>query len=805
MVPASCARVSVRFVLIWLAGFLACLSLIGFWLNWQPEEPLKFFVYLLCATAGSVWRPASSRLKDTPPISFVFLMLSIIELGMGEVLAIGLATAMVKELPPQRTTPSRPMAALRIVLALLSVLVGSAFFRSGWLPNQHAGGLFGLAMTGCLLYTLDTLPLAGIRAWSKRTPLFDNWGEYHVWSFPYYLAGTSLVILHHFSRELWTSHGAVVLIPPAFVLYCTYYAYKGRLSVDRTNLESVESLHLRTIEALAMAIEAKDVTSHDHLRRLQLYCLEIGGEMGMSQEDLEALRAAAVLHDIGKLAVPEHILCKRGKLSREEFEKIKIHPEVGAEILDRVKFPYPVAELVRAHHEKWNGGGYPKRLKGENIPLGARILAAVDCLDALISERTYRPAMGLEEAMGRIEAESGVSFDPRIVALLKRRYKQLESALRSQNGNEVAARRDLDAASEAPRRVASSAAAFSAKPAYLDSIAAARQEGQVMLELTQLLGNSLQLEDSFHGLHSGLKSILPFDGMVIYTYRDGQLTPRNGFGGCSLTQLTGPVPAGRGLVGWAVENGKPVLNGNPSVEMSAATPFQSAMVVPLPGTQGPIGVIMVCRKQARAFDKDSLRVVTSVSGKLGAVLENAMKYEQASASATTDFLTGLPNSRALHLQLESELSRAARNGTSLAVLVTDLDGFKLVNDRFGHQEGDAVLCAVSHHLRQACREYDYVARVGGDEFVLLLPGLAREDINHRISHFNQAASEAAGNVCPDSPISLSVGQAWYPEDGTGAATLLEIADQRMYRVKESRRRQLGEPRGYDFDWMEAAG
>src|SRR6476619_3183495 len=137
------------------------------------------------------------------------------------------------------------------------------------------------------------------------------------------------------------------------------------------------NLHLRTIEALALAIEAKDDTTHEHLQRVQVYALELGKKMGMGENDLQALRAASILHDIGKLAVPEHIISKPGKLTPEEFEKMKIHPIVGAEILARVEFPYSVAPIVRSHHEKWNGAGYPDGLEGEAIPLGARVLTIV--------------------------------------------------------------------------------------------------------------------------------------------------------------------------------------------------------------------------------------------------------------------------------------------------------------------------------------------------------------------------------------------------------------------------------------------
>ena len=185
-------------------------------------------------------------------------------------------------------------------------------------------------------------------------------------------------------------------------------------------------LHLRTIEALALAIEAKDTTTADHLQRVRVYATEIGKEIGLSQNELDALQAAALLHDIGKLAVPEHIISKPGRLTPEEFDKMKIHPLIGAEILEEVKFPYPVVPIVRAHHEKWDGSGYPFGLAGEEIPMGARILSVVDCLDALASDRQYRRALPLDQAMEIVNSEAGKSFDPVIVDILRRRYIELE-------------------------------------------------------------------------------------------------------------------------------------------------------------------------------------------------------------------------------------------------------------------------------------------------------------------------------------------------------------------------------------------
>src|SRR5260370_24219043 len=258
------------------------------------------------------------------------------------------------------------------------------------------------------------------------------------------------------------------------------------------------ALPLRPIEALALAIEAKDHSTHDHLQRVQVYAIEVGKELGLDEAQLEALRAAALLHDIGKLAVPEHIISKPGKLTREEFEKMKIHPVVGAEILERVRFPYPVVPIVRYHHEKWDGSGYPDGLKGIEIPIGARIMTAVDCFDALSSERPYRRALPPEEAMNALIAESGSSYDPRVVEIMKRRYQELELVVR----DTASSRKGLDFHTVDRPAVPSAGLVHEPDEAevraasFLASIISARQEAQLLFELAQSLGNSLSLKES---------------------------------------------------------------------------------------------------------------------------------------------------------------------------------------------------------------------------------------------------------------------------------------------------------------------
>jgi diguanylate cyclase (GGDEF)-like protein/putative nucleotidyltransferase with HDIG domain len=669
---------------------------------------------------------------------------------------------------------------------------------SYYIYHAHMAGLpadtnpVRLGVTACIFFLMNTIPVAAAIGITEDKSLTRIWYDCYFWCFPYYLGGASIAwILSVLSRQTnW--HASLVLIPVIYFIYRSYRTYLGRLEDEKVHVEEMAALHLRTIEALALAIEAKDHTTHDHLRRVRIYAMEVAKDLGLSAAEMQALRAAALLHDIGKLAVPEQIISKPGKLTPEEFEKIKIHPIVGAEILERVQFPYPVVPIVRAHHEKWDGSGYPAGLKGEEIPIGARILAAVDCLDALASNRQYRRALPLERAMEIINSESGKSFDPRVVEVLARRYTELEQMALAQSWD----KKRLSTNVKIEKGLAP-AAGFEQTPAPangrkdvfdpLCSIAAARQEVQMLFELTQDLGNSLSLNETLSVVSVRLKRLVPYDSIAVYVLRDQKLVPEyvNGENFRLFSSLE--IPVGEGLSGWVAQNRKPSVEAGYMGDPAKFSTLRSALALPLEGLNGAVGVLALYRAEKDAFTKDNLRILLAISSKISLAIENALKYRQVENSATIDYLTNLPNARSLFLRLDSELARCRRMNIPLAVLVCDLDGFKQVNDGFGHLTGNKVLSSVADGLKANCREYDYVARMGGDEFVLLLPHITPESVDDRISQMMRIAAEA-GEIIPGKRfLSMSVGEAFYPLDGNNAEELLATADRRMYKNKQQQR------------------
>jgi diguanylate cyclase (GGDEF)-like protein len=327
---------------------------------------------------------------------------------------------------------------------------------------------------------------------------------------------------------------------------------------------------------------------------------------------------------------------------------------------------------------------------------------------------------------------------------------------------------------------------------FLQSIAAARQEVQALFELTQDLGSSLSLDETLSVFSTKLKRLVPYSSIAIYVRHGDALIPEH-VNGDNFRLLAGlNIPLGQGLSGWVAQNKKPVLNGNPSLEPGYPrdpgefTPLRSALAVPLESPEAVVGVLTLYHAAKDAFTADHLRILLAIRSRIALAIENALRFRQAESSATTDYLTGLPNARSLFLQLDHELARCKRNNTSLTVMVCDMDGFKQINDRFGHLEGNRVLVRFAQMLKKSCREYDYVARMGGDEFVVIAPGLTTEAAASKAESLRQLVQRAGREVCGENSLSLSIGQAVYPETGLDAEDLLAEADRRMYMEKRRR-------------------
>ena len=773
-------------------------------MQWENTGTTRFLFYVAAALLASTLTVRLPGVSATRWLSSLLVVVGLLELSYSETMIMACAATLVqnfweskRKLPPGHTLFNLcNVTAVAVGLTYWSYLASGRFvLYSSTLTLTIAASVYFISTTA-IPVILDRLTQRD----SDSQPSAPDW---YFWTFPYYLVGTAAAgILELVNRQMsWQL--ALLALPVLYATHRSYRMHLNRLEEDKHQVENMAALHLRTIEALALAIDAKHQTTREHMNRMYAYSMEIGKALGISKDEMTALQTAALLHDVGHLAVPEHIMSKPGKLTAEEFEKIKIHPTVGAEILEQVGFPYPVVPIVRAHHERWDGAGYPNGLKGEEIPVGARILSAIDSLHAMVSERPYQRALPLGQAVEYLVKNAGTEFDPRVVEVIQRRYPELEMLAHSKSTGSPKLQ-NPSTGSEASGAMPAALAKINLEPAdvrsagFLGSIASARQEAQMLWELTHDLGNSLRLDETLSLFAMRLRNLVPSDAIAIYVRREDKLVAEHASGDNFRLFSSLNIPVGEGLSGWVAESRKPVINGNPALEPgyaddpSSTSPLCSALSVPLDSPNGVVGVLTLYRTKAKAFTPDNLRVLLAISSKLGLCIENALKFQQAESSATTDYLTDLPNARSMFLHLDREIARCRRTQSSLGVMVCDLNGFKQVNDRFGHLEGNNILKQFANVLREVCREYDYVARMGGDEFVIVAPGMKREAAQERALLLNHYAQEIGERVCGERLLSLSVGTSFFLEDGTDAEQLLSEADRRMYIVKQIHHAQPSE-------------
>src|SRR6187402_2821860 len=556
-------------------------------------------------------------------------------------------------------------------------------------------------------------------------------------------------------------------------------------------------LHLATIEALALAIDAKDQTAQSHIRRVQVYATSIARGLGMSDTEIQGVKTAALLHDIGKLAVPEHILSKPGPLTPEESQKIRAHPKVGADIVSSVPFPYPVAPLILSHHERWDGKGYPAGLKGEEIPLGARILSVVDYFDALMAERPYHKAMTSDAAIGLLQQEAGKGLDPQVVKLFNELLPSLQAEAVQLDQN---VRRPAAEEQTAQGQPATGLAPESSKKNVFEDIALAHREIYALYEIAQAMGTSLGVSDTMALISAKLTNLVPFACAALFLYDEETETLRCRFATGTDADIIHQVAVhnGEGLTGWVARNRRPLVNARPSADLEAAglthlsTTLQSALVCPLLFNERFIGTLSVYHTDAAFYRDDHRRLLDRVSEQAAAVINNSMLFEQTQEDSLTDPLTGLPNTRFLFMHLTRELSRAERLKGELSLMVMDLDHFKEINDSHGHHVGDRALCEVARVLRAAIRPYDICVRYAGDEFIVVLSGCSADEAEQKRQELQQGVDALYFEARPGKrlPLGISVGTAVFPHDGESYETLLATADNRMYQDKASRKRTL---------------
>ena len=780
-------------VAIWLAalltaGWAARMPLPG---TQAPGWEVALFFVLSIAVYGkkiALMRQTSDKDSGALSLGFAITFAALLRLGPHGALVIGSIGCLSSCLYPHCQRGFQ-IAFNVAVAALSSWLAGLTFLwlNMGGLELHPLQTLPAIAAASLVYFALNTLATATVIALCAGQNPYTFWRDQVLWTAPSYFAGACIGTLVAVACGSHSWLLPLFITPVAWLTYQAYAVTTGRAQERQRHIESLANLYLGTIQSLALAIDAKDQYNHQHILRVQRYAVAIARHMGLPENDLEAVNTGALLHDIGKLGVPDYVLLKPGRLNEEEFAKIKKHPEIGAAILESVEFPWPVLPVVRSHHERWDGAGYPDGLKGEEIPLTARILAVADVYDALTSTRSYRTAWTPEAALEEIQRAAGTHFDPEVVSAFAEIAGELSQDMLCKDKPPS----EAEALPGSPIVKAGDAAR---------QIQRASSELWALYEVAQTLSSSLGLQETLEILGRKLEAILPGTA-CLFLLREGvedSLIARVAvglnaefFGGAKaahLASLSLSVATRRETYRGEYDPKDLLLISSQSAQWE---PLRAALIVPIVHQGEVLGTINLYHPEPDAFSPHDQQLLETIAERAAMALYNGLLFDRTRSHAFTDPLTGLYNFRYMTQQVDELCAAADPNADSLVLLCLDLDSFKPINDNFGHQKGDQVLRDLADIFRAAVREIDIVARYGGDEFLIALRGASTAEARVMCHRLHAAVlaydpglhHEELGAL----RLGVSIGFGCFPADGSDCTSLISAADSRMYRQKTQRK------------------
>jgi putative nucleotidyltransferase with HDIG domain len=461
--------------------------------------------------------------------------------------------------------------------------------------ENHLWQLFALASS---YFLLNSWSVAIALAFERRQNVIVLWWHNFPWFSLNYFGGVSVAaLLVSYTRSVDLS-AIGIIVPLLLISYLTHRTSLGRIEDSKRHVEQLGDLYLSTIETLAMAVDAKDQITHGHIRRVQVYALELAKLLGVKDEgQLKAIEAAALLHDMGKLAIPEHILNKPGKLTTPEFEKMKLHAAIGADLLSAVKFPYPMVPIVRHHHEQWNGKGYPAGIAGTDIPLGARILSVVDCFDALTSDRPYRPRLNTQEAFATVIQGRGSLYDPLIVDAFVKSYPQIAPAA-------------MRAGEEATGLITVSTHSDQTAPGPLHQIRVNATETSLLEMYRKRVAAAKTPAEALAAAAQCLRQVTAANVFAFYRYDKNLdvLTCEHAVGDRQglLDGLT--IGVGTRVTGWSAATRRASINADASLDLANVSeffdpPLRSVLCTPVTDSDHLLGVLTAYSNKSQAFSE----------------------------------------------------------------------------------------------------------------------------------------------------------------------------------------------------------
>ncbi len=631
--------------------------------------------------------------------------------------------------------------------------------------------------------------------------ILDQWADSWLANIPQVLVAPIGVLLLSMTVNSGPLHIRLLGAALLGVLYAGLRAYFPALHSRKQHADRMANVRQQSLETLAVAIEAKDGSTAGHLQRVRLHASRLAKRMGCNDDEIRTIRLAAVLHDVGKVGVPDYILMKPSRLTQREFDTITRHAQIGADIVVSMRFPEPVEDVVLAHHEHWDGSGYPRGLVGKGIPRLARILTVVDFFDALVSERPYRRALSISSAIRLMRDQRGKIFDPEICDAFLQQLPEHLDDLKDQLEAERTRLIEEGVFTSSFKQVWSEDETEHSKTdkhAKLQKLTQAPERLMAFYEILQALGADLDFERSFTTCLEKLRNVCPFDHGGIYLQEEDAylLVAAEGLPEHCVSRLrfgsqTEPFQM-------AAQSGVPIISdlGPQTASDSSSAVYmrdvKSSLVAPLTHRGRHVGAILLTSDRAGWMTEEHGLFVSLITDKLAQALVSSQKLQKLTFDAHTDETTGLANSRASFHRLEEELLRAERQGTTVGVLFMDINGLKPINDCYGHSAGDKLLSETGRKLKESLRSYDFVGRIGGDEFLAVLPGVTPDGIEERVRVLKRHVSAAPIEVvhAVNARAVISVGAVLYPRDGTTADDLMYASDRRMYEDKEASRSDL---------------
>jgi putative nucleotidyltransferase with HDIG domain len=619
-------------------------------------------------------------------------------------------------------------------------------------------------------FALNSWSIAIAIAIERRVHPFKVWKENFAWLWLNYFGGASVAaLLVIYSRDLNYSFLAII-VPLLALLYFTFSTAMGRADDTNRHLSELNRLYMSTIETLAMAIDAKDQITHGHIRRVQHYAVTLAKRVGVTDAaQISAIEAASLLHDMGKLAVPEYILNKPGALTPAEFEKMKLHASVGADILGAIEFPYPVVPIVRHHHENWDGSGYPGGLKSTEIPIGARILSVVDCFDALTSDRPYRPRLPDSEAIKILLQRRGTMYDPLIVDAFVAIHPELAAS--AQEHVEV----QKQGLSAITRGRVSAETTASTTQIGLNEINASTEETLVLYEIARRLSGRITFTDAADIISKHVRRLVPASTCVFFLYdqRIDELVVKSASGEHAGHFADIRIPRGQRLSGWVAANRLSILNSDPVLDLgevarSMRPPLRSCLSTPLTTSAGLVGVLTAYSTQREAFSENHQRILEAVAGQVAQALKDSVILDRKEQERIQD-ISGLPDFRQVESLVTAELG-AQGFGNGFGIIQIEIRN--ATQGSGSTQTGSSeILQAVRGELRNS----DMLFRVAEGGLLVLLPNTDSETASSLAQRIRDRLRPiSSGGVT----FNATLGVASAPVDGTALSALIDTAKHR---------------------------